>query len=354
MLLYVDKKKQKRQKIKVLCFIFTSIFIVLANILHFKKVLHSAKTNLTNYQNIQIKNDWFYTSDSLQIFTKKNKQTPIIIIAPQKITRENAQLLSVALSKVPNNTTIQLSSNLKNKKTIKTLINQLNLDTAKTSSSQKTLITSDIKEVEKLIYKEKLFPKFITYKNAQKLNNTPQIKLVIDNLFPLPSKPTTTLEQELYSIKEFTNNYKKELINAFSTTPKYSFTTHGFFLKNINICAITSSKTICEINDNNSLEKNIKNILEQSTNDKQILQISLLTTLKEISPNDLLENDEGIIFQFEKRKEILLPQEIKKLSINDNPFYIIKQKLGINPNHLTPQMKFYKFKTLEININDAI
>ena len=351
MLLYVDKKKQKRQKIKVTCFILTFIFIVLANILHFKTTLHQTKSSLTEYQNIQTKHDWFYSSNTIQIFTKKNKKEPLIIIVPPNINRENAEILSYALSKVSPNTAITISPTLANNTILQALIQHI-IPSSQTTSSTSLLITDNVENAGTLIHKEKLHPSFLTYKNTEQ--NSTQIKKLIDKLFPLPQKPTNSLEQELSSLKEFTKIYKNEIKKSLSPNNKHIFTSHGFFLKNANICINYNSEKICEINSSNSLEKNIKNILQQNLDYTKITHINLLTTFKEITDTDILEQDEGIILQFENRKEILLPKEIKNISPNKNPFYIIKERLGVNPNYTSPSMKYYKFKTMEIEINDNI
>lgn len=351
MLLYVDKKKQKRQKIKVTCFILTFIFIVLANILHFNTTLHQAQNSLTKYQTIQTKHDWFYSSNTIQIFTKKNKKEPLIIIVPQNINRETAEILSCALSKVTPNTAITISPSLANHTILQALIQQI-IPSLNTTPSNNLLITDNVKNANTLIHKEKLHPSFLTYKNTEK--NSTQVKNLIDQLFPLPQKPSNSLEQELSSLKEFTTIYKNEIKKSLSPNNKHTFTSHGFFLKNANICINYNSEKACEINSNNSLEKNIKNILQQNIDITKITHINLLTTFQEITDTDILEQNEGIILQFENRKEVLLPKEIKNISKKKTPFYIIKEKLGVNPNYTSPNMKYYKFKTLEIEINDNI
>ena len=208
MLLYVDKKKQKRQKIKVTCFILTFIFIVLANFLHFKTAIHQTKHSLTDYKNIQTKHDWFYSSNTIQILTKKNKKEPLIIIAPQNINRENAEILSYALSKISPNTAITISPSLANNTILQALVQHITTNEQPTSSNS-LLITDNIKNASELIHKEKLHPHFLTYKNTEK--NSTQTKKLIDQLFPLPQKPSNSLEEELSSLKEFTTTYKNEI-----------------------------------------------------------------------------------------------------------------------------------------------
>lgn len=352
MLLYVDKKKQRRQKIKVLSFIFACSFIVLANIIHYKNSLHKSQASITDYQNIQTTHDWFYTSDTIQIFTKKNQTNPLIIITPQTITKENAQIIAYALSNQKPDTSIRLSQSLTNNQILKSLIQYFEKASIK-SNNNPLLITNNITEAKEIIYKEKLHPHFLTYKKSQNIIKTTEIKQLLDKIFPPIQKPTTNLEQELFSLKDFASKYKTDIINSFSNNHKHNFTIHGLFLKNANICINNQNQKICQIANNNSFEKNIKNILAKNTIDN-ITQINLLTSLQEISSDDLLEKDEGIIFQFENRREILLPYEIKKISAINNPFHIIKNNLGINPKYTSPKMKFFKFKTLEINLNDKI
>jgi acyl-CoA synthetase (AMP-forming)/AMP-acid ligase II len=161
------------------------------------------------------------------------------------------------------------------------------------------------------------------------------------------------LQKEISSLNEFVLMYKKDILDALSPNHKHSFTTHGFFLKNANICINYQHNKICEINNNYSLEKNIKNIIEKNI-DKNISHINILTSLKEISTTESLENNDGIALIFENRTEVLLPHELKQLSQTDNPFYIIKNKMGINPDYTSSKMKYFKFKTLEIEINDNI
>jgi hypothetical protein len=352
MLLYVDKKKQKRKKIKVICFILTSIFIVLANIIHYKKSIHQTQNSLNNYQNIITTHNWFYSSDAIQIFTKKNKQAPNVIITPKDVTRENAKTIAYALSKIPQKTSVSLSTNLTNNQIFKSLIQHFKLDYT-TDKNQSFIITDNIKEAEEIIYKEKLYPTFLTYKKIKKVTNNTDLKILINTLFPPIQEPETSLEKEISSLNEFVLMYKKDILDALSPNHKHSFTTHGFFLKNANICINYQHNKICEINNNYSLEKNIKNIIEKNI-DKNISHINILTSLKEISTTESLENNDGIALIFENRTEVLLPHELKQLSQTDNPFYIIKNKMGINPDYTSSKMKYFKFKTLEIEINDNI
>ena len=156
MLLYVDKKKQKRKKIKITSFILTFIFIVLANILHFNKTLHQTDAHLTEYQNIKTTHDWFYSSDTIQIFTKKNKQTPLIIIIPQKITRENAEIFAYALTLANKHTSIKLSSSIANNNILQTIAEHIIPQNQLINYSEYLLITNDIKDANEIIYKEKL------------------------------------------------------------------------------------------------------------------------------------------------------------------------------------------------------
>lgn len=349
MLLYVDKKKQKRQKIKILCFIFTFIFIVLANIIHYKNSIHKTQNSLASYKNITTTHSWFDKSDSINIFTKKNKQTPFVIITPQEITRENAEILAYALSKITPKSTIKLSTNIANNQILQNLIKHFELVLSQANTSN-LLVTDNLNEAEELIHKEKLHPTFLTY---QKANNDTKTNKLLNTLFPLPAKPDTTLEKEIASLKEFTAIYKQDIINSLLPNNKHSFTTHGFFLKNANVCITYQTYKICEINNDTSLEKNIKKLIENTVGNN-ISQIHLLTSYKEIHTTDTLEDNEGIIFEFEDRKEILLPYEIKEISKTDTPFYIIKNKMGINPDYTSDKMKYFKFKTLEIELNDKI
>ena len=60
-------------------------------------------------------------------------------------------------------------------------------------------------------------------------------------------------------------------------------------------------------------------------------------------------NGTGLLFRFNNREAIMLPEYIKS-----NSFYEIKEKSGINPMYELEEMKFYQFKTVEIKRNDNI
>ena len=47
-------------------------------------------------------------------------------------------------------------------------------------------------------------------------------------------------------------------------------------------------------------------------------------------------------------------KEIQNIKKPDKAIYVLKQKAGLNPKYTTSQMKFYKFKTMEVILDEKI
>lgn len=353
MLLYVNKKKQRQKKIKYLCLIITCSFIVVANILYFNKSIHHTEQTLTQFEDIKTTQNWFSQSDTITIFTKKDSKNPEIIIIPENITKENLQTFTFSLTKVIGNPQVQINLPNTQKEIIKNITYSI-ITNPSTKKEENLIITNNITNLKNIIQEKKLFPKTLNFKSINKKLPQPSIDL-INTIFPKEPTPTNNLEEEYYSLDKFASIYKKELINVIKEEKTHNFSSENLFLKNANICIKSTKNNIyCSINKNNSFKRNIYDVLRQKSINEKISILYLLTSFEEIEQTALIDEKEGIIFIFNNRQKLLLPENIQKLNKKQSPFLIAKKQLGINYNYNTTDMKFYKFKTKEIVLNDNI
>lgn len=349
MLLYVDKKKQKRRRLKIIITTLASLFFLCANIIFFSTRLQQTKQHLTNFHPQKQTSAWYKNSDIVTIFTQNKHQHPHAIIIPEKINRENLLIIALAFSKMGNTPfTVELTPDVKESLTLQKLATLYN--TSPNTPKHKIHISTDINALSDLIKTKRLHPTTLHYQNTKKLKQTNELQTLLDTTFPLPAEPQTQLEQEQYALKSFALTYHNELQNFFTDKPqKIAFTNQNLFLQNVGICLMTDQTRICELNNTSSLQANIRTALEKiSTKPQKLL---LLTSKQEIKPNTFLAGDEGAIFEYGNRHALLLPHE-KDEKINT--YTLLKQKAGLNPDYYSKDMKFYKFKTTEIDINDNI
>lgn len=363
MLLYVDKKKERQKKIKRLLLIIGIICIVVINFINFPIDLNHTKKSLLNYTAPTTTPQWYTQTTPVTILSSLQK-TNYILIIPQELTRENLTIIAKAFSQIPSTATQiyftpEISQQDELLKLAQIFIPSLKLSTA----SAPIIVSSNEDEILALSKTKEYTIRSISYNYAKDINSKPEVQTFLNTNAPLPPMPQNKLEQEKANLTQLVKN-KKDII--LSTIPSTSYAKIDFpisaqyiLLKNTNVCLSSSDKKFCTLNNTSSLKENIKKTLKKFTTSDELQTLSLLTSLEEINPNSPLSQDEGLIFRFGIRKQILLPQEIKQYNSKNsneepNVFRYIKQQAGINPDYNNPEMKFYKFKTVEININDNI
>lgn len=355
MLLYVDKKKLKRRKIKIVSITLSCFLILLANIICLKNSLHQTNKSLTSYEPLQITQDWYNNTDVVTTFSEqKSKQIKAILI-PQIINRENALTIALAFSKLPpNHTNLIFADDIKEKAYLQRLGTLFTQSSADTAQPNDIIITNNINNITFLISKQKLSPHTINYKQTAKLQNLPALQKLLNQQFPPTPQPQTEQEKQQQAIQNFAKTYRTDLQNLIHASSSYiAFSTRNLILQNLGICLSTAEKTICSIRPDNSLQQNIR-IALINLHHQAPQKLFLLTTPEEIPVNAILDADDGILFHYGSKEAFILPQKRGQYPNNTNIYAYLKQQAGLNPDYHTPDMKFYKFKTTEIDINDKI
>lgn len=355
MLLYVDKKKLKRRKIKIISITLSCILILLANIIHFNKTLHQTDKTLATYKDLQITQNWYNNADTATIFSeKKTKQIKAILI-PKTINRENTLTIAFAFSKLlSSENNISFTNDVPEKEYLQKISNLFTQPTTENSLANTILVTTNIDNAAPLIKKEKLYPYTLNYKQAIQLQEMPSLQKLINEKFPLAPKPQSIQEQQQHSIKNFADKYHTDILSLIRTPQKtITFTTQNQILQNLGVCLSSQHKTICSTAPNKSLQLNIRTAIANLQNQKP-QKLFLLTPLEEIPLNSPIDTDDGLFFRYGKQESFILPQINHFIPNNTNIYAYLKQQTGLNPDYHTPDMKFYKFKTTEININDNI
>ena len=346
MLLYVNKKAERRKKIKLILIILFIIFFVTVNILNFQNKLHTTSENLNSYQQITHINSWYSSYHPIEIYQKNNQIKAILI--PKTMTRETLETLAIILQKIKKQKTneIHILPQLNSSELITEVLKTYNIQTNSTPTPKSIVVSSSFASLKPYIYENNLFPKIITYSNS----NNVEVLSLIDKYYPLPPLPQNNLSKQKQSITLFANNHKKELKDLVTTKQTNTSNYHkkDALLKNIPICLQTKNDTFCSFNKETSLIKNIENAKKQNTSKSPYKNLILFTSFEKCSPKTF-NHLNGLLFKFHNRETILLPNEI-----TTNPFYTIKQKAGINPDYESTDMEFYQFKIVEIDINDNI
>ena len=357
MLIFVDKKKEKQRRIKILYFICVILFIVVANIFHFKKALNYNNKKLATYQTIVQKNDWYDKSKTVYLLLSQQENAQTVIIIPKKINRENITTLAWAFSKIKDiPAEITLTPEISDSQIINELAEVFFPLATKEDHKQKILISSDLDQVKDTIMAEHLYPLTLNYKHTKKINNHSQFMQFLDKNFPAPPKPKNKQEQEKRALQEFAmeNISILQRITLEQKTPEFSH--RNLLLKSVRFCLQDSQGTACNTDSNSSFIKNLNTLLQSQRTKIKPKKLILLTSDELIENIDslTLEADEGLHFQFQKREAFLLPEEIQNLKKTNKAIYVIKQKAGLNPKYTTSQMKFYKFKTTEVILDEKI
>lgn len=430
MLLYIDKKKQKRRRIKIAALTIAAVLFVILNCTHFSTALHQTdKTLLTYHPRPSMAGEYEHAAPVTLFtftftFTSAADTTPAVILIPAVANRQNFITTAQAFSQIVSDTTeVQFTPEIKETSALLSLIqifapacriaesspatvkqpDTVPLDT-EPSVPHSIIVSSDINAVNAVISAQNLYPHTINYTTALKKLKTSKtfslVKPLLDRLFPLPQKPQGRLAAEQNALRSFAFEHKKELLATLSltaglptanssvadsfvanspvaNTPAASassaisprFSTDNLLLQNAPLCLTAREKTACSLDLNASLEKNLKTALHRLSPGQTPLRLSLLTSAVEITPQTMLMPDEGLMFRFGSRENLLLPQEIaafrKSLAArrrqplpasadNAEIFRFLQLQSGLNPDYHNDQMKFYKFKTVEINLNDNI
>jgi len=354
MLIYVDKKKEKQKKIKIISLILCGIFIVLLNIKYYYSSQNSNTQSLTSYQTLKHSNPWYNQSSPIYLFSSKQNPNQNILIIPSELTRENATTIAFILSKLPySQYSLNLTTEVPNKKTIRNITEKV-ITISNTAPSNIT-ITTDLSNVEDIINDENLYPSISNYKKAQKtLNNSP-LNEILNDIFPLPIPVEDDIKKEQQNLKSFSKDNLKYLKRLILKQKEPPFTKQYLFLQNVRLCLKSKDKISCSTSTRNSLKKNLAIALQKLKKDTPH---KLLLWTSDFPLDDQsfkeLKSDEGIYFKSQNRESFLLPQDINTLTNQKDIIYILKQKVGLNPQYTTPDMKFYKFKITEVDLDDNI
>ena len=359
MLIYVDKKKERQKKIRRLLLILFGLFFITLNLWQFNSSLNHTKQSLTDYQSIKHLNPWYNSADIVYLFTDKKNNTAALII-PETFNQENATTIALALSKLPQQKyNIILAPNISENDSlielVKVFLPQAEFNS--TTNAPDIIIANDTENAAQHIIKNKLFPRALNYKHTKKIQEFPALKNFIKNTFPPSPLPQNTLEQDSKNLQSFITTHKQSLKDFIFLNKEPSFTNQNLFLQNIRLCLKTKENNLsCALDATVSLKQNIINAKVDLATEDSINKAYFLTSDMETTsqPDIRFDEDEGLRFVYQNRNALLLPEDIKLL---DNPlkaFYILKEKVGINPLFNTPDMHFYKFKIKEISYDQDI
>lgn len=363
MLLYVDKKKERQKKIKRILLIICTICIVVINFINFPIYLNHTKAALLNYKAPTTTPLWYSQTSPVTILSSQQK-TKYALIIPKELTRENLAIIAKAFSQIPSTAAkIYFTPEITQQDVLFKLAQIFAPSLKLSTASAPIIVSSNEDEILTLLNTTEYTIHSLNYNAAKDIYSKPEVQTFLNTYAPLPPTPQNKLEQEKANLTQLAKDKKDIILSTIPTTSyakiDFPISAQYILLKNTNACLSSSDKKFCTLNNSSSLKENIQKTLKEFTSSDKLQTLSLLTSLEEIKPNGLLSQDEGLIFRFGIREQILLPQEIKQYSSrnsNEEPniFYYIKQQAGINPDYNNLEMKFYKFKTVEININDNI
>lgn len=352
MLLYVDKKKQRRQRIKKIFSVGVVFFVIFANVVCFRGQLDATEKSLTNFQAPSVEHLWYDVAEVVTVFKAKNSHSQVILI-PQIINRENAMTIALAFSQLPLNIgLLRFTKDVHEKEFLQNLafvFTKEKKNDDEINESMKVFVSTDINSVLGIIQTEKLYPTTLNYQHTLKLNNMAELMFLINERFPLPVVISEKIKQEQKSLEKFANQYAFQLKSIIEKEPQLSFVDRLFFLRNVSVCILTESDTFCYRDGDKSILYNIKQALLQIPNNQRPQKLVLLTSLFDLPINTILEEDDGVLFTYGERQVLLLPEQRKDILI-ENTYEYLKEKAGINPRYDASEMKFYKFKIVEIDV----
>lgn len=351
MLLYVDKKKLKRQRLKRLLTILFIVVFIGVNIVHFKQELHHSNQKLTTYNRSIFDKEGYAKADTVLLFASKSKETPSYIVIPPIFNRQNYQTIALAFSLLsPGSTEISFLSDVPNQDHLLKLGQIFHPDLNITSDKSNIIVTTNFNAVAANIRSAKLIPNALNYARAAKtLSAHSVLAQLLKELFPTPIAPQTRLQKEQQALKNFTADYKKDILQLINNTfhpasfVPIPYAAHSILLKNVSVCLKSSSQTACVVNSKHSLMQNI------ATAGKKLSalpeKLILLTSTEPILSPAELQPDDGLGFHFKNQRIYIIPEDLPQ---STNAFKFIKKQAGLNPDYESPAMKFYKFKTTEI------
>jgi hypothetical protein len=360
MLLYVDKKKEKQQRIKRIVIVFLCILFLLLNILQFYRSLHQAEQQLSSYTSVRHLSQWFEDTDVVYVFKSMLGKQYAIVKIPARLNRENMTTVAYALSGILTESRhIHLSCGVSQRPVLEQLIFFLQPKAVfvPTKENADVIITGDDENIYQDIFERQLFPFVYSYKSSQKMLKNKFFNDFLSQVFSEPPILISKLDRDEKGLEAFVNDYKEEFYNLVSYKKVPEFSAQAAFLKNARVCfRLKDSSAHCSLLKDVSILQNIKNIEKSLPQNIEVEKVYLLTSDEKVTLSNMkkLKENEGLRFCYRGRSAILLPYEIKALDKAISPFYILKQKAGLNPQFDTEGMQFYKFKVKEINIHEDI
>lgn len=216
MLLYIDKKKQKRRRIKIAALTVAAVLFVILNCTHFSTALHQTDKTLLTYHPRPSMAEEYEHSAPVTLFTFTSASAadsaPAVILIPSVANRQNFITTAQAFSQIaPDTTEVQFTPEIKETSALLSLIqifapacritesshtavNQPDTIPSDTepSSSRSIIVSSDINAVKAVISAQNLYPHTINYTAALKKFKTLEafssVKPLLDRLFPLAPK----------------------------------------------------------------------------------------------------------------------------------------------------------------------
>lgn len=355
MLIFVDKKKEHRRKVKIFCAVCFAVIFALANFYHFKSALHHSQEELTNYHSRKIINDWYNKADIVYLFTSKQNPDTKIILIPHTFNRENLITTAFAFSKLPVQSTYLKFGTTENTEPLKKLASLfLNL-TEKKEAEQTVIISASFADVEQTIRQKNLYPQALSFKHTKKLDKSDELTVLLDSIFPPAPAPQNHLEEQKFALQKFAEENKQTIEDIIFHKKTPPFALQNIFLKTNRLCLQNKDKRNCRLHTNTDFTKSLQK-LAKNTPKSNYLKLILLTDDTLISQEDVpaLTSDEGLHFIFNKHEAFLFPEEIKSLAEKENVPYILKERAGINPTYHNSKMKLYKFKIMEIDLDDNL
>lgn len=356
MLIYVDKKKERQKKIKILCCIIVAVFIILANIVHFKTALHHSSQKLTDYHSIKFTNNWFEDTQPVYFFYSRRQNGKTIIVIPEKFNRENATTLAFALAKIPEKEiSLYFTPEIKESNKIIQLANVFHSDIEPTKNAN-IIITTDLKNAIKSIPEEKLYPTLLHYKYTAKTPVNPALDNLLNDFFPPQPEPETTLKKEKMALKKFAEENTAVLKNLILKDKEPEFHLKNALLKNSNLCLVHKADIVCDLTSKNSLQKKLSKLQKKLPKNATPEKLLLLTSNSKVADtlSLTLDADDGLLFRYGKLKSFLLPNEWHTLTNLKEIPAKLKVKAGLNPNYTAPGMEFYRFKITEVVLDEEI
>ncbi len=361
MLLYVDKKKERQKKIRRTLLIISIIFVICVNFICFSTDLNQTKNSLLEYSAQTSAPQWYTQTEVITILSSPSK-TELVILIPQHFNRENLKTIAYAFSHIPPQATeINFTSEIKESSLLLKLAQIFAPEIKSNSHSTQIIISSDEDKILELTQSKNYYPQTINYTTSSNTFQNQELQTFLDKYAPLPPISTTTQEQEKENLNQLIKDHKDIILSVIPSKPystiSYPISSQYILLQNASICLSSQEKKICKINSDHSLTQNVTEAIQKFPPHEKIQKLSLLTSLQEIPIHSPLTQDDGLLFRFDQREHILLPQEIEqhlKKQTSTDIYRYIKQQAGLNPDYSTPKMKFYKFKTVEINIDDNI